>query len=329
MTNATFFFAAVGVVGMMSQWLAWRFRIPAIILLLTAGLAFGPVSGLLIPAKILGPLIQPMVAAAVAIILFEGGLTLDFAGLRDASQAVRRIVFVTAPLMWLAIALAAHYVAQFSWPTASVMGGILVVTGPTVVQPLLRTAKLDARAASVLRWEAIVNDAIGALFAVLAYEVFVQTQSGKGGFQIGVSLAAYVAIAGGVGYGLGRAISYAYRTTWVPEYLKVPTLFVLVLACFVGGNALLDESGLLAVTVMGVTLANSKIASLAEIRRFKEHAAVLLVSGVFVVLTADIDPHIHRENPLGVGRWRHAVRSGADRRPTWAGSHFSSCSRRR
>ena len=290
MTNATLFFAAVGVIGMASQWLAWRFRIPAIILLLAAGLVFGPATGLLVPARILGSLIQPMIAAAVAVILFEGGLSLDFNGLKDASQAVRRIVFVTAPLMWAMIAAAAHYVALLSWPTATVIGGILVVTGPTVVQPLLRNARMEARPAAVLRWEAIVNDPIGALFAVLAYEVFVQTQSGSGAIEIGVKLALYIAIAGALGYGLARGISYAYRTTLVPEYLKVPLLFVLVLACFVGGNQLLDEAGLLAVTVMGVKLGNSKIASLAEIRRFKEHAAVLLVSGVFVVLTADINP---------------------------------------
>ena len=292
MTNATLFFAAVGVTGMAAQWLAWRFRIPAIILLLTAGLVFGPATGLLVPAKVLGSLIHPMIAAAVAVILFEGGLSLDFSGLKDASQAVRRIVFVTAPLMWVMITLAAHYVALLSWPTAAVIGGILVVTGPTVVQPLLRNARMEARPAAVLRWEAIVNDPIGALFAVLAYEVFVQTQTGGSALQIGLKLILYIAIAGGFGYGLGKGVSYAYRTTLVPEYLKVPLLFVLVLACFVGGNQLLDEAGLLAVTVMGVQLGNSRIASLAEIRRFKEHAAVLLVSGVFVVLTADIDPRM-------------------------------------
>jgi NhaP-type Na+/H+ or K+/H+ antiporter len=292
MTNATLFFATVGVIGMAAQWLAWRFRIPAIILLLAAGLLFGPATGLLLPAKVLGSLIRPMVSAAVAVILFEGGLSLDFAGLKDASQAVRRIVFVTAPLMWAMIAVAAHYVALLSWPSAAVIGGILVVTGPTVVQPLLKNARMQPRPAAVLRWEAIVNDPMGALFAVLAYEVFVQTQTGESGIEIGGRLILYIAIAGGIGYALARAISYAYRTTLVPEYLKVPLLFVLVLACFVGGNQLLDEAGLLAVTVMGVQLGNSRIASLTEIRRFKEHAAVLLVSGVFVVLTADIDPRM-------------------------------------
>jgi len=205
---------------------------------------------------------------------------------------VRRMVFVAAPVMWVMISCAAHFVAGLSWPTATVIGGILVVTGPTVVQPLLRNARMEPRPAAVLRWEAIVNDPLGALFAVLAYAVFVQIRTGESPVQIGLWLALYVIIAGSIGYLLARAISWAYRTTHVPEYLKVPILFVLVLACFVGGNLLLDEAGLLAVTVMGVQLGNSRIASLTEIRRFKEHAAILLVSGVFVVLTADIDPRM-------------------------------------
>ena len=292
MTNATLFFAAVGIIGMTSQWLAWRFRIPAIILLLAAGLVFGPATGLLVPAKVLGSLIHPLIAAAVAIILFEGGLSLDFRGLQDASQAVRRMVFVTAPLMWALITLAAHEIALLSWPTATVIGGILMVTGPTVVQPLLRNARMQGRPAAVLRWEAIVNDPVGVLFAVLAFEIFVQTQAGGDTLAVGLTSFLKILIAAGIGFGLGKLVSYAYRTNLVPEYLKVPLLFVLVLGCFVGGNQLLDEAGLLGVTVMGVQLGNSRIASLTEIRRFKEHAAVLLVSGVFVVLTADIDPRM-------------------------------------
>lgn len=277
---------------MSAQWLAWRFRIPAIIILLLAGLILGPTMGLLSPSAVLGDMVRPLVSIAVAIILFEGGLSLDFRGLRGASDAISRIVVLAAPLMWLTITGAAHYVGNLSWPAAAVIGGILVVTGPTVVQPLLRNAKMQALPSAVLRWEAIVNDPIGALFAVLAYEVFVQVQSGHSAFAIALKLASSVAMAGGIGFLAGRAVALAYRTTQVPEFLKVPTLFVLVLASFVAGNLLLDEAGLLTVMVMGVTLGNSRIASLTEIRRFKEHAAVLLVSGVFVILTSDIQPQM-------------------------------------
>jgi NhaP-type Na+/H+ or K+/H+ antiporter len=293
-TNAIVFFAIIGVIGMAAQWFAWRFRIPAIIILLIAGLILGPVTGLLSPSTTLGPMVRPMVAVAVAIILFEGGLSLDFRGLRAASEAIWRIVVFAAPLMWLAIACAAHYVGKLTWPTAAVIGGILVVTGPTVVQPLLRTAKMDAVPSAVLRWEAIVNDPIGALFAVLAFEVFVQVQSGRPAPYIAAKLALSVAESAFLGFVLGRAVALAYRTTQFPEYLKVPTLFVLVLASFAAGNSLLDGAGLLTVMVMGMTLGNSRIASLTEIRRFKEHAAVLLVSGVFVILTSDIQPQMLR-----------------------------------
>jgi NhaP-type Na+/H+ or K+/H+ antiporter len=281
-------------IGMSAQWLAWRFRIPAIIILLIAGMLLGPVTGLISPSAILGPVVRPMVSVAVAIILFEGGLSLDFRGLRDATQAVWRIVVFAAPLMWLAIAGAAHFVGKLSWPTAAVIGGILVVTGPTVVQPLLRTAKMEAQSSAVLRWEAIVNDPIGALFAVLAYEVFVQVQSGRSAPYIAATLILSVALSGCLGFLVGRAVALAYRSTQFPEYLKVPALFVLVLASFAAGNIFLDGAGLLTVMVMGVTLGNSRIASLTEIRRFKEHAAVLLVSGVFVILTSDIQPQMLR-----------------------------------
>jgi NhaP-type Na+/H+ or K+/H+ antiporter len=275
-----------------AQWVAWRFRIPAIILLLGAGLTLGPFTGVLDPGKSLGAALQPMISAAVAVILFEGGLSLDIRGLRDASQGVVRIVLLVAPMVWGMITVAAHWVGNLSWPSAAVAGGVLVVTGPTVVQPLLRNARIETRAAAVLRWEAIVNDPVGALFAVVAFEAFTQSRTGAAPWMVGSRLLSYTVLAGAFGYLVARGIARAYRTTSVPEYLKVPLLFALVIGCLVGGNALLDEGGLLSVTVMGVTLANSRIASLEELRRFKEHAAVLLVSGVFVILTANIDPRL-------------------------------------
>lgn len=238
----------------------------------------------------LGGLARPMIAIAVAIILIEGGLTLDLSGLRDARQGVRRICFVAAPLMAGATVIAARFLAHLTWPTAAVSGGILVVTGPTVVVPLLRQARLSARAASVLRWEAIVNDAAGALFAVIAYEVSSQLTHGAALSHTIVSLSGATAAAAILGFVLGRGVAVSYRTTWIPEYLKAPGLFALVLIGLATGNAMLDEAGLLTVTVMGITIANSRIASLGEIHRFKEHAATLLVSGVFILLTADIQP---------------------------------------
>ncbi|MEO1313531.1 MAG: cation:proton antiporter, partial [Pseudomonadota bacterium] len=140
-------FALIGVLGIGAQWLAWRLQMPAIVLMLGAGLLAGPVTGLLDPATGFGDLLRPIVAVAVAVILFEGGLTLNVAELREARPAVRRLVFFGAPLGWLFSTLAIHYGAGLSWQSSAVFGGILVVTGPTVITPLLRQARLKGRPA--------------------------------------------------------------------------------------------------------------------------------------------------------------------------------------
>ncbi|MFD0391056.1 cation:proton antiporter [Tistrella bauzanensis] len=121
--------------GITAQWLAWRFKIPAIVLLAVGGILAGPVTGILDPHAQLGDMLEPLVAVAVAIILFEGGISLDLRELRGTASGVRRLTLVGAPVGWLAGTIAAHYVAGLSWPTAAVLGGILVVTGPTVIAP--------------------------------------------------------------------------------------------------------------------------------------------------------------------------------------------------
>ena len=168
-------------------------------------------------------------------------------------------------------------------------GGIIIVTGPTVIAPLLRQAKLSHRPAALLRWEAIVNDPIGALAAVLAYEVIVVSVAASTVGEAAVQLIIGLIASSAAGVAGGYGIAQAFRRGWVPEYMKVPVLFVVLLGFFAGSNALLHESGLLAVTIMGVWIANANLPSYEELRRFKEHATVLLVSGVFVLLAASID----------------------------------------
>ena len=279
-------FGLVGALGVGSQWLAWRLRLPAIVLMLLAGLIIGPVTGILNPAEQFGDMLQPMIAVAVAIILFEGGLTLDLHRLSDAAKGVRRLVVIGAPLGWLASASALHLVAGLSWEASAVFGGIMIVTGPTVIAPLLRQARLRRRPAALLQWEAIVNDPVGALAAVLAFEVVVvlRTASGAGEaiWDIGLGIAVATALGVLAGWGLVRA----FRRGWVPEYMKVPVLFVLLLGVFAVADHVLHESGLLAVTIMGLWIANAQLPSFTELYRFKEHATVLLVSGVFILLAA-------------------------------------------
>ncbi len=294
--------ALVGVLGVGSQWVAWRLRMPAIVLMLLAGVLIGPVLGVFDPARDIGPLMGPMISIAVAIILFEGGLTLNFHQLQDRALGVRRLVFVGAPLGWLTSALALRYGAGLSWESAAVFGGIMIVTGPTVIAPLLRTARLSRRPASLLQWEAIVNDPIGALAAVLAFEVVLvlNTATTIGAAVMDLLIGVTVATVLGVvaGFGLARA----FKRGWVPEYMKVPVLFALLLACFSVADEVLHESGLLAVTIMGIVIANANLPSYEELRRFKEHATVLLVSGVFILLASALD-----FAALGQLTWRAAA----------------------
>lgn len=282
-------FALVGALGVGSQWLAWRMRMPAIVLMLVAGLLIGPVLGFFDPVRDVGPLMGPMISIAVAIILFEGGLTLNFHGLRDAAKGVKRLVVVGAPLGWLLSALALRYVAGLGWGTAAVFGGILIVTGPTVIAPLLRQARLKRRPAALLQWEAIVNDPVGALAAVLAYEFVLVLQTATTAGNAVAEMLIGVAVATVLGLLAGWGLAQAFRRAWVPEFMKVPVLFAVLLAVFALSDAVLHESGLLTVTIMGLYIANADLPSYTELRRFKEHATVLLVSGVFILLAASMN----------------------------------------
>ncbi|MEM9725375.1 MAG: sodium:proton antiporter [Pseudomonadota bacterium] len=295
MDGFVFKVALIGVAGVASQWLAWRLRLPAIVLLLFAGLLLGPGLGALNPAEDFGEIFKPLVAMAVAIILFEGGITLKFAEIRHTGLAVRRLVVLGAPIGWALGTLAAHYAAGLDWPAAFILGGLFIVTGPTVIMPLLRQAKLAKRPASLLRWEAIVNDPIGALFAVFAFEIALVLQAipsaahGEGPTALVIRALFALALAVGGGYLLARAIVWMFNARLAPEYLKSPILLIAVLAGYEMSQLALEESGLLTVTVMGLTIANSKLASLSELKRFKEIITVLLVSGVFIMLTATLN----------------------------------------
>ncbi len=281
--------ALVGALGVGSQWLAWRLRMPAIVLMLLAGVLVGPVFGIFDPARDIGVLMAPIISIAVAIILFEGGLTLNFHSLQDAAKGVKRLVFVGAPLGWLTSALALRYGAGLSWESATVFGGIMIVTGPTVIAPLLRTARLSKRPAALLQWEAIINDPIGALAAVLAFSVVLVLNTATTFGAAMVELLIGVVVATALGGAAGWGLAWAFKRGQVPEYMKVPVLFALLVAVFAVSDMVLHESGLLAVTIMGIVIANANLPSYEELRRFKEHATVLLVSGVFILLAAGLN----------------------------------------
>ena len=306
--------ALIGALGIGAQWLAWRLQRPAIVLMALAGLIFGPLVGALLtwdgwpdiirsfletvrldPVNDFGDVYRPMIGLAVAIILFEGGLTLRFKDLGDATRAVNRMVFIAAPIVWAAGAAAAHHIVGLPLDISIMVGGLFVVTGPTVIMPLLRQAHLKSKPANILKWEGIVNDPVGALFAVGGYEFIRLTQTGDaltlvfGKLIFAALLGTVIGIISGIG------LANAFRRGLIPEYLKAPVVLAWVLFIYVMANVLADETGLLAVTALGMTMANTKFASMVEFRRFKENIAIILVSGVFVILTATLTPDVLKD----------------------------------
>ncbi|WP_342111373.1 cation:proton antiporter [Methylobacterium sp. SI9] len=278
--------------GIAAQVLAARLRIPAIVLLLALGFLVGPILGLLHPTHDFGENLRPLIGLAVAIVVFEGGLALDFRELRAAGEGVLRLTAFALPVNFVLGTLAAHLIGGMMWGAASVFGAILVVTGPTVILPLLRHARLERRSAAFLKWEAIVNDPVGAILTAVVIEILVGVPHGADetpAVALAFHLAEGVLVASGLGVGFALAVAWSFRRDLVPETLKTPVLLALALVAYVVPNLLMHEAGLIGATVFGIALANRHVPGLAELRRFKEALVVLLVSCLFVVLTADLD----------------------------------------
>jgi NhaP-type Na+/H+ or K+/H+ antiporter len=288
--------AGAAVAGVAAQWLAWRFKIPSILILVVLGLAAGPLTGWVRPRAVLGDVLSPAIGMVVAIIVFEGGLNLNIRELRTAGSGVVRLVFLALPLNWALGALAAHFIGHLAWSTSILFGSILVVTGPTVIIPLLRQAKLEPRASAFLKWEGIVNDPIGATLALLLLSFLVLLRNHGADATDLAALAGRAIVGASLAGALGAALPFGLR--WVfhrdlaPEYLKTPILLAGALAVYGAGESVQPETGLVGATVFGVVLANIDITGLQELRRFKESLTVFLVSGLFILLTADIDPSV-------------------------------------
>lgn len=274
--------------GVLSQWLAWRFKLPAIVVMSIIGLLTGPILGLIDPKAQFAQLFDPFVSIAVAVILFEGSLNLDMREVRGIEKPVFRIVTLGAMLAWILGSLAAHYIADLSWAVAIVIGGLFIVTGPTVILPLLRQAKLKPKPAAILKWEGIIVDPFGALLAVFSFEIvqFLVLREVSGKTILFFFVASIIAVL--IGWLLGRGIGWMFQKGHIPEYLKSPVVFIVVIACFTIADEIKHETGLLAVTAMGITLANMHISSISDMRHFKENISVLLTSTIFIMLTAGL-----------------------------------------
>jgi NhaP-type Na+/H+ or K+/H+ antiporter len=283
--------AAIVVLGVGSQWLAWRLKLPAILILLLVGFVAGPVTGFIDPDALLGDLLFPIVSLSVAVILFEGGLSLDIAELREIGRVVRNLIIVGVPVTWILSSGLAYSLLGLDLEVAILFGAVLVVTGPTVIIPLLRHIRPDVRVGSAVKWEGIVNDPIGAILGVLMFEAIL-----AGGFEQGIAVAGLgmlkAAVLGTLLGLVGAAlVVILLRQYWIPDYLQSPMALSVVILVFAISNQFQEESGLLAVTIMGAALASQQFVTVRHIVEFKENLRVLLISVLFIILAARLPLH--------------------------------------
>ena len=287
--STVFLLASICVLSLFCQWLAWRVRMPALVFLLAAGIACGPVLHYLNPEDVFGDLLFPMVSLAVAIILFEGSLTLRLSEIRGHGAMVRNLIPVGSVVTGIIGTLAAHWILDIAWEVALLFGAISVVTGPTVIAPLLRAVRPKAKLANILQWEGIIIDPVGALLAVLVYEGIVSWGQGN---VFGHSLYIFSTTIV-VGTALGSAAGYlngqVLRKHWIPQYLHNAGTLSFMLGVYALSNEIAHESGLLTVTIMGIWMANMKQVEVESILEFKESLSVLLISALFIILAARIE----------------------------------------
>ncbi|HHM21486.1 MAG TPA: cell shape-determining protein [Bacteroidetes bacterium] len=298
--------AGIIILGILAQWVAWRLRVPAILPLVLIGLAVGPLSTLWTSdgEKLLEPIyrdgmergifpghyLYEFVSLAIGIILFEGGLTLKKRELKTIGPTIGTLISVGALVTLVGGALAAHWVFGLNWSVSVLFSALIIVTGPTVIAPILRNVPLKRGVANVLKWEGILIDPIGATVAVLMFE-FILSELTVGQYS-GHAILEFVKVIL-VGFALGalvaRTFYFIIKKQWIPHYLLNVATLALVMAVFVFSDLLSDESGLLSVVVMGTVLGNLDVPNFREVVHFKESLSILLISILFIVLAANID----------------------------------------
>jgi NhaP-type Na+/H+ or K+/H+ antiporter len=290
MENPLLGLSLVFVLGAGAQWVASALRLPSILVLLLAGFAVGPeLAGLLHPDLLLGDLLLPLVSLSVAILLFEGGLSLRLSELAATGGVVVRLVTVGAAITWLGAAAAAHLLLGLGdLALAVLLGAVLTVTGPTVVLPLLRQIRPTGTVGPILKWEGILIDPIGAVLAVLVFEGIVAGSVGAATWGAVLGIAKTLGVGCGIGIVTAWLLALFLERYWIPDHLHSPVALSTALGVFTLSNALQHESGLLTVTILGVALANQRRVSVRHILEFKENVRVLVISALFVILAARV-----------------------------------------
>ncbi|MFK8163045.1 MAG: cation:proton antiporter [Lewinella sp.] len=308
--------AGIIVLGIFAQWFAWRIRVPAILPLIVIGMLVGPLSTLITAdgSKLINPIYNGetglfpgrslfyFVSLAIGVILFEGGLTLKIKEVQETQRSILRLISLGSLITFIGAGLAAHFIVGLTWSMSFLFAGLIIVTGPTVIAPILQNIPLNRNVATVLKWEGILIDPIGALVAVLVFEFVNTTDHGMGyTSQAMIQFVQVVLLGGAMGFISGMALYQIIKRELVPHYLLNVFVLASVLFVFVSSDVLAHESGLLAVVVMGLVLANKDVPRIEEILSFKESLSVLLISILFILLAANMDMS---ELELLVRDWR-------------------------
>ena len=280
--------AGIIIIGIAAQWFAWRLKLPSILLLMVFGLIAGPVTGFLHPDQLLGPLLSPFISISLALILFEGGMSLKIADLIGTRIVVRNLLTIGVLTTWFIASSSAYIILGLNPLLSVLLGSILVVTGPTVVTPLLLYVRPSKRVGNIVKWEGIMNDPIGAILAIIVLEGILA--SGPHEAALTAALGFMMTIIAGCSLGFLGAfiIIKVMKNYWAPDRLLEVISLMLVVLIFTASEFIHEESGLLAATMMGVVLANQNKVNITPIIKFKEDLRTLLISLLFIILVAKL-----------------------------------------
>ncbi len=262
-----------------------RLKIPSIALLLVSGVLLGPALLGWVRPELLGPELETVIALAMAIILFEGGLTLDITGFKRAPRAIFFMLTIGVLITWIGAACGAYFLFGLNRDLSLVAGSLLIVTGPTVVSPILRRVGVRERIKQVLYWEGVLVDAIGVFIALLCFQWATLPEGDHAMGPVGM-LALRFLVGVGVGFLVGLLVGYALKHEWIArEHVNVSVLATALLS-FGVSNLLLHESGILSVIVAGLTINLQHPAQLKQLKRFKLDLTELGLGVVFILLAA-------------------------------------------
>jgi NhaP-type Na+/H+ or K+/H+ antiporter/Trk K+ transport system NAD-binding subunit len=281
--------ASILVVAVVGQVIAQRTRVPTILLFLGAGVLLGPIGFSLISPQNLGVTLEAAIKLFVAIIVFEGAFSLEWTYLRIVSRTVRNLVTVGAAVTLAVGSLAAHYVGGLSWSISLLFAALVMVTGPTVITPLLQRVRVTGRTRATLSGEGVVIDPIGAVIVLLIFETIEGpgTDLGEGVVEA-VSRIGIGAVIGLIG-GILTVLWMRYFASEVGQVARL-SLLAAPAAIFTISDSLTTESGLAAVVAAGLVAGNAEFPHKEEAHQFKGDVTALIIASVYLLLAATLEP---------------------------------------